>query len=414
MRPKRRFPKVVLLIASGFVVAAMLWSAFAVPMLVKYPTDLDVRARYAGTFTLFIDPATATPFATPLSEPLVINRHIRALENQSDSSRVVVKETIEQEAGVLVDATQSNVYVMDRRTMKNLADDRAYAFEPANVVDRSGAYRLNLPFDTNADSTYEIYKNETGTTYQLRGDATTPTADEAGLRLHNYIASAHDVPINAAYLTELNKVLPLPHSLTLEQLEPQLNAAGLDVDALLTAVAPVITAQDVATLARLAAEPIPLQYVLSFDGRTAVEPTTGAEVKVAATESVGARPMLANMATLQSVLAHYPDVPTAVAAGEALHALNSAPATKLFEIRYEQTPASVADIAGQVEAMRRQIRLADVYVPFGLWGAAALSLAVLGFVYLRRPRGPRADPPRTPPIVGPAPEREPMSLGSAR
>jgi hypothetical protein len=124
--------------------------------------------------------------------------------------------------------------------------------------------------------------------------------------------------------------------------------------------------------------------------------------------------MLADMAALQSVLAHYPDVPTAVGANEALHALSSAPATKLFEIRYEQTPASVAEIAGQVETMRRQIRLAEAYVPFGLWGAAALSLAVAAFVYLRRPHGPRTDPHRAPPAIDPAPEREPMSAGSVR
>ena len=65
MQPKRRFPRVVLPIAAGFVAIALLWSAFAVPVLVKYPTDLDVTPRYEGTFTLFVDPTTAAPLATP-------------------------------------------------------------------------------------------------------------------------------------------------------------------------------------------------------------------------------------------------------------------------------------------------------------------------------------------------------------
>ena len=214
--------------------------------------------------------------------PLEIERHIRSLGAESGSSRVVVEETITQTAGDLVDATQTNVYVMDRRTLQNVADDRAYAFDPSNVVDRSGAYRLNLPFDTSSDSTYPIYKNEIATTYEMHASTTAPTTDEAGLHLHNFTGSATEVPLDDAYLAELNKVVPLPESMTLDQLKPQLKAAGLDVDAVLAAVAPVITPEDLATLAQIAAKPIPLQYVLSFEGTAAVETTTGAEVDVGA------------------------------------------------------------------------------------------------------------------------------------
>jgi hypothetical protein len=234
------------------------------------------------------------------------------------------------------------------------------------------------------------------------------------LHLQTFNASVHDVPLDTAYLAELNKVVPLPESLTLAQLEPQLKAAGLDVDAVLRAVAPVITTQDFVTLARLAAKPIPLQYVSSFEGKVAVEPSTGAEVDVAATESVGAKPMLADMATLQTVIARYPDVPAAVAAGKALHALSSAPATKLFEFEYQQTPASVADIAGTVAEMRHQIRLVEVYVPVGLSAAAALFLAVGAFAFWRRRRDPSTALSIPPPIVDHEREREPISTGSAR
>jgi len=328
----------VLPIAAGFVAGALSWSAFAVPALVKYPTDLDVTPRYRGSFTLFVDPATTAPFAPPRQVPLDIERHIRSLDHESSSSLVVVQETITQKAGDVFAATQNNVYVMDRRTLENVADERAYAFEPSNVVDRSGAYRLNLPFDTSPGSTYEIYKNEIGATYETSEDTSTPTSDEAGLHLHNFRASFAEVPLDDAYLAELNKVVPLPKSLTLDQLKPQLDAAGLDVDAVLFAVAPVITPDDLAVLSEVAARPIPLQYVLSVRGIARVETTTGADVDVSATEWVGAKPVLADATELQEVLAHYPDVPEAVAAGEALAALSSAPASKLFEYRYEQTP----------------------------------------------------------------------------
>jgi hypothetical protein len=380
---------------------------------VKYPTDLDVTPRYQGVFTLFVDPTTAAPLTTPRQVRLDIERHIRSLGDQSGASRVVVEETITQRAGDIFNATQTNVYVMDRRTLQNVADDRAYAFDPSNVVDRSGAYRLNLPFDTSSDSTYEIYKNEIGTTYEARADTTTPASDEAGLHLHDFSASATEVPLDDAYLAELNKIVALPDSLTLDQLKPQLNAAGLDVDAVLAALAPVITSADLATLAQIATQPIPLQYVLSFEGRVGVETTTGAEVDVRNTEWVGAKPVLADAAALQAVLAHYPDIPEAVAAGEALTALSTAPATKLFEYRYQQTPASVADIADEVKSLRNEVRIVELYVPVTLLAAALLSLAVGAFVYWRR-GGPTIGLQTAPQAVNPAPEREPASSGNPR
>ena len=138
--------------------------------------------------------------------PLDIERHIRSLGDESGSSRVVVEETITQQAGDLVDATQTNVYVMDRRTLQNVADDRAYAFDPSNVVDRSGAYRLNLPFDTSSDATYAIYKNEIA--HDLRDAREHDRADHrrgrpAPAQLHRRRRS--EVPLDDAYLAELNK-----------------------------------------------------------------------------------------------------------------------------------------------------------------------------------------------------------------
>ena len=406
-RSNRRLWTIVVAIAGSFVVAALLWSIFAVPALVKYPTDLDVTPRYEGTFILFVDPETAVPLATPVELPLEIERQIRSLGDESGSSRVVVEETITQKAGDLIDATQTNVYVMDRRTMQNVADDRAYAFAPSNVVDRSGTYRLNLPFDVSTDSTYPIYKNEIGTSYEMRADATRPSTDAAGLHLRNFVGTATGVPIDDTYLAGLRAVVPLPASLTFDQLKPQLLAAGLDVDALLAAIGPVMTPTDRAALAQVAAKPIPLQYVMSFDGSAAVETTTGAEVVVGATESVGVRPVLADLAALQGILSHYASVPEAVAAGDALAKLGSAPAVKLFEYHYEQTPDSVADIAGEVKSMRNEIRLAERYIPLGLLAAAVLSLLIGAYVSARR-RGPTIVL-RTSSPARPAPERQPKS-----
>jgi hypothetical protein len=281
------------------------------------------------------------------------------------------------------------------------------------VVDRSGSYRLNLPFDTSRDKTYDIYKNEIDDTYPMVGDTTTPTTDLEGLHLSNFVAAVDEAPLGDAYLAELNKTVPLPDTLTLDQMKPQLLAAGIDVDALMAALTPVLTPEDAAALASFAAEPIPIEYVLSFDGRAAVEPVTGAEVRVAVTEEVGARPVLTSLPALRDVLGHYPGVPEAVATSAALDDLATAPASPLFRYDYEQTPASVADIAGTVTDMRRQVLMAKVWLPVGLAAGAVASLVVGAMVFVRRRPRPIDTTGLEQPHPAPRPDQEERELFTA-
>ena len=328
--------------------------------------------------TLFVDPATAAPLPNPTQLPMSVDRRIQAVEDQSDGSTVLVEETIVERAGTLVDTTQRNAYVMDRRTMANLADGRAYAFDPANVVDRAGAYRVNLPFGVTTDSQYSIYQNETATTYELRSDRVQPTGEQAGLTVNNYTASASELPLTDAYLTELDKAVPLPRSLTLDQLKPQLLQYGVDIDALLPALTPVLTPTDLEALSTIASGAIPLRYVMSFEGRVAVEPTTGAQVHVAVNETIGARPELTTLPQLREILGHYPNVAQAVAADEGLGRLPSAPATKLIEIRYDQTPPSIADAGATISSQRTKAMAATWYIPGALLGLGLLALLAGG------------------------------------
>jgi hypothetical protein len=382
-RHGHRYPSTALWIAAGFALAALAWMAVGVPTFVKYPTDLEADPRYEGTFRAFVDFSMA-PLEEPMELPLSIDRHIEAVESESGSSRVLVRETIDQRAGDLIDATQTNTYVMDRSTLENVADDRAFAFEESNVVDRSGAYRLNLPFDTSSEGGYEIYSNDIDATYRMEADEETPTSVIEGLELSNFVATLDEAPLSDDYLAELNKAVTLPETVTLDQLKPHLLATGIDVDALVGALTPVLSADDAAALSEFAAEPIGLEYVMSFDGRASVEPVTGAEVKVGTNETVAARPVLTDLPTLQDVLSHYPEVPEATQAAAALDDLATAPATPLFQFDYEQTPASVADVADQARAMRRQVLAAKVWLPLGLAAAAVLTLAAGAVVSVSR------------------------------
>ncbi len=222
----------------AFLVLALLWLLFGVSAVVRYPLDVDATPRYEGTFTLFVDPDTFAPLETPRTLPLTVTRHIDARGGESGFSEVLVAETIEIDAGGEFVSTQENHYVMNRRSIENVADDRAFAFFPENVVDRSPAFRVNFPLDTD-EKEYPIYKNEIGDSYTVAPDPAEPTGEIEGIDVINFVASAGPLPITQAYIDFLSASVPLPESLTITQLTPLLASVGIDVPGTLAALGPV-------------------------------------------------------------------------------------------------------------------------------------------------------------------------------
>jgi hypothetical protein len=400
MAAKRRTVRLLTGGGALFVIAALFWMWLAVPALVKYPTNIDESPRFEGTLTLYVDPATSQPLAQPMKLPLAIDRRIEAMENESGSSRVVVKETITQEAGELLSAVEENVYVMDRRSMENVADDRAYAFSPQNRVDRSGNYRLALPLDTDADATYAMYKNEISGSYDLVPDTENPTTKTEGMTLANFQASGTDIPLSEAYLAALRTNLPLPAETTLTALAPRLKATGIDMDTLIPAVLAALSPEDRSAVQAALAAPIPLRYFTSFTGDVGVDRRTGTEVDVRRIdETLSVKPDFAGLDALSAVLTKYAAAPAVQAALPVLGALGETPGTPLVNFQYGQTDASVADIAAAAKDMGRRIVLAERWIPLGLAIVGMIALLVgaagqfrLGKLQLRIRKGPGPAP----------------------
>jgi hypothetical protein len=384
-RRRRRWPGVAMAIAGGVLLAAApLWRTHAVPALVKFPTDVDITPRYAGTFLLFVDPATTAPLAEPATRTLAVDRRIQAIGNESSSERVVVREDIAYDIEGFAPASAVHQYVMDRRTSANVADTRAWAFEPANTLNRSGDFWVAFPKDVHASSAVEMYKDEIAGTFTAT--ATGATAEVRGLQLYEFAAGEEIVPVTEAYLRSLDAVVPLPRSLSFEQLTPSLEAAGVPVQATLDTLLRVATPEDLATLVSLVGEPIDLEYVVSFSGSTYVEPRTGAITDVAqVVERISARPSAEALPPLLTILDRYRAEPDIAAAIAAIDRLAGEP-LPVFEYRYAQTDDSVDEVAAWVDDQRGLLDLAERVVPLALTvaGGAALALAAILLFRSRR------------------------------
>jgi hypothetical protein len=385
---RRRWPAIVAIASGGvLLLAAFGWQTVAVPALVKFPADVDQSPQYEGTFTLFVDPATAAPLAEPTTSALAVDRHVEGLPDESGANRVVVRETITFDVEGLASATQVHQYVTDRRTNVNVADDRAWAFEDTNTLDRSGAYWVALPNDVESTSTVPMYKDEVGGRFTTTGGP--ETEDVEGLDLVGFESPPTTMPVTEAYLRSLDAVVPLPRSLGFEQLKPSLIAAGVPVDEAMAALTEVATPDELATLGGLIAQPIPLEYVVTFGGTVFAEPRTGAIVDVSSiVDRISVRPAAAALPPLLTILERYRDEPAIAAAIDGLDRLATEP-LPIFEYRYAQTPASAQEIARWVSEQHDRMNLAERTIPLTLAVTGAVAIVLGGLLLVRSVRGGR-------------------------
>src|SRR4051794_20254477 len=139
MAAKRRGAKALVGVGATLLAGALAWHLVAAPALVRFPTDLDKNVRFEGTVKLLADPLTAMQLADPKSFPMTIDQHIRTVPSAGDGRSTVVDVTVIEKAAPIIDSTQEHRYVIDRSSMANVDDPRAFAFGAGHPVDRSGS-----------------------------------------------------------------------------------------------------------------------------------------------------------------------------------------------------------------------------------------------------------------------------------
>jgi hypothetical protein len=393
--------KVLIAVGAALAVLAGLWALIAPGQLVKYPNDVDKTVAANGKFSLAVNPSTGTPLSKPEVLPLTIHRRVRVVS--SSGSQAVVKEDDLEQIGTLPQQDVQQQYVLDRSSLKNVAGGEAYAFTPANHVNRSSAYSINLPFATKSGP-YQVWKNEIGRSYTFRQQGGKISRD--GLTLIPFQGEVTDVPAQPEYLATLDKLGHLPTQTTIGQLTPQLKAIGIDPTQLRTVLLPQLASSDRAAIGAALARPIPLRYVVSTKARILVEPTTGVIVSLdRIDESLGVQPQLGGLSAIGAVLAKsaYRNNPIVIAARNTLAKLSHGPApATVFSYTYGQTPASVADISSYAKTGANKITAIKTTFPLGLLLLGVLSTAIGMLLWRLERRGEGTGQSRRPRLGQPA------------
>ncbi len=357
-----------------FILAAILWWTLGLNALLKVPGDIDVTPLYEGEMTWYVDPNTSQPLpeGEEIVQPYEVERNIVSLDDEYDSSTAVLKETDTLIIGGVKQEPRTFVYTLDRNNMKNVADERAYAWDESIKVDRSGAYFPVLPFDISREGDYPLWKNEVNaaidTTY-------IDEEEKEGLQVYNFEVGFEKEPVWEPYL----EVLGLPQELTFDQLASQLSALGVDVDGLMVLASQVLSPEDQQALVEATAQPIPLDYYWDWNAKASVDPKTGSMVDLYMNNDLlSMQPDYSSLMGLFSILMKYQQDPVMGPALEQLASLQAelmeAEPQRILKNNYVQTSDSVSDAIQSSKDTRGLLNLVRLWIPLIVIIVGALLL----------------------------------------
>ena len=401
--PMRRL-SIVLVIAAAVPVTLLAgWERVIEPALVKVPGGISRTNHYSGTVSVFVDAKTASSLQTPQSSPMTITRVTESVPSETGATTTALRETDRINA-LGQTQEQTSVFVLDRRTVRNVFDDRSVAFG-TNDVNRHGAFFPNLPFGVDNKRRYAIWNNEAGAAYYMERAGGAATTTVKGVKVLRMTGTLPTTPVASYYKAELTK-LGLPDQLTPAQLQAQLEASGVNVTQVADALSKVLPANEMLTIIGTLASPLPLQYSTSLTGDALIEPTTGIVVSTHSVKRFFVGPDPASLAPVKAILDRHSSDPVVKAVDDNLFALVGTP-RPAFTLDYTTDAASARSMASYADHQRGRVLLARLILPAGLLLLAA-ALAVGAYVAWRRqpkrtivlPKAPEGPPVREKELVG--------------
>ena len=379
----------VVLAVAGIVLPFILGAAF-----VSYPGGpIDQTIHPAGTFTWQVNPATLEKQVQPTQE-LCLDSRLRTVETTGNT--VILQRDDSESVGPmgspphcplpLLHFTQR--YAIDQDSVRNVASQQAYAYAPGNTVDRSPAYSVNLPLGT-GDGPYLMWDDATGQTYPLTPQG---SVTQDGLQLRRFVGSLANAPASAAFLAALAP-LDLPSTRTLEQLGPQLTAAGVDLTMLTRAISSLDQATEQPVVNPIF-KAIRIDYVLTTTVELLVYPKTGTIVSLESVDqTLAMRPDIVGLGRVLAIMSQpkYADTLVATVAGQLANLVIAPPTTPVLTQHYtqQQDQQSVAAVAAVAKSRGDDIDTLTVTIPLivGLVGLVLILVGVALLVWSRQRTG---------------------------
>ena len=263
------------------VIVAIVWWAAIAPSLVKLPSDLDTKMDFEGNLTYYVDPATgaALPAGQEQVVPFTVLRTFASVTDLYTSGMAVCSDTIVMNVGGQERPAQITQYALDRTSRKCVESDQNWAYDPKIVLnDRVGNYGPLFPGGLAVGDTLSAFFNDVNKAFDVKVAEKVADFEGLGVTAMKIDATRPAADYYPAIAQAFLGSQGLPMEITFAQFSAQLKAKGLDLEALLAALAQVAAPEDMQALQAITQQPVKLVYKQEGADIIYIEQKTGATV----------------------------------------------------------------------------------------------------------------------------------------
>ncbi len=379
---KRRLSKIAILLGIILIVFTFLWRFLIVERLMLFPQGFQFRTESESEVVWYIDPATSSPLppGAEIRSSILVTKELRSIDDQYDSNTALVEERTIYQGFATGEAISISVYALDRHSMKNISDDRAFDWDPSNVVDRGGSYYPAFPRGPSKNQSYPIWKSEIGEPVEV---VYLNDHEEEGIKLVNFIWKIYPED-NKKIDPNMLKDFGVSEAISWQQMKSALIGMGIDLDVIIGEVIGLMNQEEQAKLAQLLAKPIPVNYYWSGSSETLVEPKLGIPIKFQNnTETLSMEVDATPFISLVGILMRHAANPRI---GEGLAKMMELGSTmkerqKIFDLHINTSEESVREALDWVKKLLPKVDIATTYLPwfFILAGIALLFGGIVSF-----------------------------------
>lgn len=379
------------LVGIVLVVVAIVWWAAIAPLLVKLPSDINTPMDFEGTLTYSVDPTTKQPLPAgqEVKVPFTALRTFASVGNEYTSGTAVCSDTIAMTVAGQERPAQVTQYALDRKTRKCVQSDQNWAYSPKIILnDRVGHYGPLFPGGLHVGDTLSAFFNDVNTAFDIK--VVDKIKDYNGLGVTaikidaTRPATDYYPPIAQAFLGGQG----LPMELTFAELSAQLKAKGLDLEALLGALATVAAPEDLQALMAMTQQPVNITYKQAGNDIIYVEEKTGATIGATFDRTTSMQVDTGGLMQAFGIISKYATDPTVGPAiakiVQAAGQLAQAGPTPVFNQNMSIIKASEAKLAADAKDKSSLVGWAKLWIPLIIVIVGALLVLAGGFLFFRR------------------------------
>ncbi len=373
------------------VVVAIVWWVVLAPSLTKLPNDIDVTMSFEGVLTQYVDSTTgqALPPGKEVAIPFTVLRTFASAADKYTSSTAVCTDTIAMTIAGQERPAQVSQYALDRKSRLCVPSNENWAYSPKIVLsDRPGHYGPLFPGGLAQGDTLSAFFNDVNKAFDVKAAEKIKDYNGLGITAMKIDATRPAAEYYAPIAQAVLGGQGLPMELTFAQLSAQLKAKGLDLGALMAALATVAKPEDLQALQAITQQPIKVIYKQESGDVIYIEEKTGATVGADFDRTTLMDLDTTNLLGALSIIGKYANDPTLgpsiTAAMKAAGQLAQAGSTKVFNQSMSITAASEKTLAADAASKASQIDLVRVWVPLIIVIVGAIGLVLGGFLLFKK------------------------------